>query len=96
MCYGNADCYDQSDEDSALCYARLTCSADQWKCKDGFDCIEEWRVCDGDAKECRGGSDEDVAVCAQWNCTSGYVKYDDERSCYFGCRIFVEPPAKKG
>ncbi len=72
------------------------CPVGQWKCRDGLQCIEEVFVCDGLKKSegidavtswmlaydsCDDKSDEDPAMCTQWNCTAGRWKCWDGLQC---------------
>ncbi len=47
------------------------CSMGYWACFGGYgsQCIDEKDVCDI-FYDCKDGSDEDPAMCAQWNCTA--------------------------
>ncbi len=52
-----------------------------WKCKDG-KCIDKMYVCDGSKyQDCDDKSDENLTMCAQWNCALGYIKCKDGLQC---------------
>ena len=52
----------------------------KWKCEDGQKIIDTFQVCDKSAS-CMDGSDEDPAMCSQWNCTDGRWKCKDGLQC---------------
>ena len=39
-----------------------SCSAEQWRCKDGIECIWLNATCNG-VSECQDGSDETISLC---------------------------------
>ncbi len=67
------------------CYsAGLSCPNGEWGCLDGKECISQAFICDGnheDTYHCSDGSDEDPAICAQWNCTAAYWKCETDLRC---------------
>lgn len=55
VCDGHIDCYDGSDESTALC-SHTICPIDHFKCYYGA-CVQRWKKCDG-RKDCVDASDE--------------------------------------
>lgn len=33
------------------------------KCKDGIQCVDKWKVCDGGPAQCNDGSDQTTEFC---------------------------------
>ncbi len=73
-CYTDANgaCKDKSDEHNILCGY---CSEEgQWPCHDGDGCAAVRGICDG-KPVCNDESDEDTALCKDWECgTEKYYK----------------------
>ncbi len=64
----------------------LSCPDGEWRCLDGSKCIKQKYVCNANPS-CADGSDEDPAVCAEWNCTAGYWKCQSDLWCIKDYRV---------
>ncbi len=86
------ECSDGSDE-SELFHPTPPCGVGHWMCQNG-KCINEWAVCDGNLAfyssvfSCEDLSDEDPALCKDWNCLPGYWKCHDADICVRERKIF--------
>ncbi len=61
----------------------LICLEEMWACHNAYyrsKCIPVKDVCNGDL-DCADGSDEDPAMCVQWNCTAEGWKCPDAARC---------------
>ncbi|XP_034113849.1 very low-density lipoprotein receptor-like isoform X3 [Drosophila albomicans] len=83
MCDGDQDCYDGSDEkDCAASVRPLSCSTNEFLCKDRITCISKSWLCDGD-RDCPSGEDEDLSNCPNITCRVDQFQCHD-RSCIAG------------
>ncbi|XP_062126111.1 low-density lipoprotein receptor-like isoform X5 [Drosophila sulfurigaster albostrigata] len=83
MCDGDQDCYDGSDEkDCAASVRPLSCSTNEFLCKDRITCISKSWLCDGD-HDCPSGEDEEMSNCPNITCRPDQFQCHD-RSCIAG------------
>lgn len=55
-------------------FENITCSADEFKCKSSGKCISNLTICDGEVDCINDGSDEDMVMCLERNCTISQFK----------------------